>query len=57
MTLPVYSRSYQMLEPPYMLKKAKQICQNFEWAADSKNKLLLPNASPYVTSFTSTILL
>ena len=40
-----------------MLKKAKQICQDFEWAPDSKNKVLLPNASPYVTSFTSTILL
>ena len=34
-TSPVYSRAYQMLDPPLMLKKAILICEDFNWASRS----------------------
>ena len=39
----IYSRSYQMLDPLYMVKKLMQICKDIDWALDSKNKMWLPS--------------
>ena len=41
MTLPVYSRSYPMTDPPKMVKKAMQICEDLKRAPDTQNKMLL----------------
>ena len=56
--LPIYSISYQMLDPPQMIKKATKFCKDLEYTPDSRNKCYcLYNASPYVVSFTSTTLI
>ena len=42
-TLLMYSRSYQMLDPLWMVEKLIQICKDREWTLDSKNKMWLPS--------------
>ena len=39
----IYSRSYEMLHPPSMVKKLIQICKDIDWALDSKNKMWPPS--------------
>ena len=31
-----------MLEAPYIINIANPVCKDFDWAPDSKNKMLLP---------------
>ena len=39
-TLSIYSRSYEMLDPPFMIKKSIQICENLKQAPDFKTEFI-----------------